>query len=97
MISMHEDKHLQAGSIMFTVHSQACPKYPKQKVVISLQYIKKKGVDEVDFCTQTNKQSYKLIPLILVCMAMPAQIAQNNKRAKSLQYLSNEVRGEIDF
>ena len=37
---LHEDKHqsfVQAGSIAFTGHSQACPKY--SKFVISLQYL----------------------------------------------------------
>ena len=32
MIFLHEDKHqsfLQAGSIVFTVHNQACSKYQK--------------------------------------------------------------------
>ena len=32
---LHEDKHqtfLQAGSIVFTVHSQVCSNYPKQQI-----------------------------------------------------------------
>ena len=50
------------------------------------------------FCVQINiKLSYKLIPLILVVLAKPAQIALNNKFAKSLQYLKKEVRDEVDF
>ena len=43
------------------------------------------------------KLSYKLILLILVSMAKPAQITQNNKFAKSLQYLKKDVRDKIDF
>ena len=35
-------------------------------------------------------------PLILVGMARPAQTAQNNKLAKSLQYLKKKVRDEDD-
>ena len=45
----------------------------------------------------TIKLSYKLIPLILVGMARPVQIIQNNKFAKSLQYLKKEVGDEVDF
>ena len=30
-------------------------------------------------------------------MARPAQITQNNKFAKSLQYLKKEVRDEVEF
>ena len=43
------------------------------------------------------KQSHKLIPLILLDMAILAQITQNNKFAKSLQYFNEEVRGEVGF
>ena len=38
-----------------------------------------------------------LKPLILVSMARSAQITQNNKFAKSLQYLKKEVADETDF
>ena len=49
-------------------------------------------------CMQMNiKLSYKLIPLILVGIARAAQITQNRKFAKSLQYPKKEVRDEIDF
>ena len=43
------------------------------------------------------KLSDKLIPLILVGMARPAQITQNNKFAKYLEYLKKEVKDEVDF
>ena len=50
------------------------------------------------FCQQMNIElSYKLIPLILMGMARPAQIAQNNMFPKSLQYLKKEVRDEVNF
>ena len=46
------------------------------------------------FWIQINiKLSYKLIPLILVSMGRPAQITQNNKFIKSLQYLKEEIEG----
>ena len=32
-----------------------------------------------------------------MCMASPGQDAQNNKFAKSLQYLKKEVRDKVDF
>ena len=40
---------LQVDSITLGVHSQACPKYPKNKFAISLQYLKKNRKDEVEF------------------------------------------------
>ena len=42
-------------------------------------------------------KSYKFIPLILLGMAKPAQITQNNKFSKSLQYLEKEVENEVNF
>ena len=49
-------------------------------------------------CLQMNIElSYKLIPLTLMSMARPAQIAQNNKFPKSLQYLKKEARDEVNF
>ena len=43
------------------------------------------------------KLSYNLMPLILVGMARPAQITQNNKFAKSQHYLKKEGGDEADF
>ena len=43
------------------------------------------------------KLSCKLKPLILVSMVRSAQITQNNKFAKSLQYPKKEVRDETAF
>ena len=41
------------------------------------------------------KLFYKLILLILVAMARPAQITQNNKLAKSFRYLKKELSYEV--
>ena len=50
---LHEDKNqsfLEADTIVFGGHNQACPKYPKQQVfAIFLQYLKKEGRSEFDF------------------------------------------------
>ena len=43
------------------------------------------------------KLFYKIILLILVGMARPAQITQDNKFTTSLQYLKEEAREEVDF
>ena len=52
---------------------------------------------KLTLCTQMNINSfYKLIPLILMGMARPVQITQNNGFAKSLQYLKKEGRDEVD-
>ena len=39
----------------------------------------------------------KLVPLILVGMAWPAQITQNSKFSKFLQYLKKEVKDKVDY
>ena len=57
------------------------------KLVISLQYLKREQMDEVDFLHADKHQTYKLIPLMLLDMAWPVQITQNNKFARSFQYL----------
>ena len=44
-----------------------------------------------------NKPFYNLILSILVSVATLAQSTQNNKLAKSLQYLEKEVRDKVDF
>ena len=75
----------------------------KSKFVISLQYLKKKkkkrkkGMELIFYMQIDIKLSYKLMPLILVGMARPNQITQNNKFGKSLQYLKKEVGDEADF
>ena len=49
------------------------------------------------FYIQINKPFCKSILSILVNMASLAQSTQNNKFAKSLQYLEKEVRNKIDL
>ena len=139
------DKHgscVQDDHITFVVHSQACPKYPKQQVwnifaifhrkhegwswylccrimskvssnwychfryvwpcmpklpkITSLQYLKKKANDEVDFLHADkhkrfdtnwyhdfggNRQTFPKVPIV----------------AMSLQYIKKEVRDEVEF
>ena len=97
----HEDKNqnmLEADTIVFGGHNQAYPKYPKRQVfAIFLQYFKKEGKHEVDFCMQINTPFYKLELSILASTASLAQGTQNNKFAKFLQYLEKEVRNKNDF
>ena len=40
----------QAGNIVFTSHSQTCPKYPKKQVCNIFAISKKKQRDDVYFC-----------------------------------------------
>ena len=49
------------------------------------------------FYMKINKSFCKLILSILVNMASLAQSTQNNKFAKSLQYLEKEVRDKVDL
>ena len=64
---LHEDKNqsfLEAGTIVFDYHNQACPKYPKQQVfAIFLQYLKKEGKHEVDFL-HADKQAFLQVDTI---------------------------------
>ena len=46
---------------------------------------------------QINKPFYKLILSILVSMFSFSQSTQNNKFAKSFQYLEKGVRDKVDF
>ena len=51
-IFLHVDKDqsfLQVDNIVFTGNSQACPSTQNDQFLISLQYLKKEGRDEVDF------------------------------------------------
>ena len=66
---LHEDKHqsfLEADSIVFGDHSQACPKYTKKQVfAISSQYLKKEGRHEVDF-SHADKQTFLQVDTIKI-------------------------------
>ena len=95
------DKHgslLQADTIILGVCNQACPKYPKNEVCISLQYLQKSMGVKLNFCLQINTNVfYKLIVSLWLCLARHAQITQNNKFAISLQYCKKELSDEVDF
>ena len=80
------------------------------KFAMSLQYLKKEIIDEVDFLHADKHQSFlqvdfntlgkvshKVIQSLLVGMINHSQIAQSNKFAISLQYLKKEVRNGIHF
>ena len=50
------------------------------------------------FSLQINtKVFYKVIVSYLLCIARHAQSTQNNKFTISLQYLMDNVKGEVDF
>ena len=83
---LHEDNirvlyRLVVSLLVIVIHHQSTQ---NSKFVM---FQKKKWGLKLIFCIQINiKLSHKLIPLILG-MTRPAQITQNNKFAKSLQYL----------
>ena len=55
---------------------------------------------KVIFCMQIKYQPILQVDTINLGghgQAMPAQITQSNKFAKTLQYLKKEVRDEVDF
>ena len=65
-IFLHEDKHqrfLEADTIVFGGHNQACPKYPKQVFAISTQHLKKERRHEVDF-SHADKQTFLQVDTI---------------------------------
>ena len=47
------------------------------------------------FCMKINNIFYKLVVSVLLVIARHAESTQNNKFAKSLQYLKNKVRDEL--
>ena len=97
---MPADKHktfLQIDSISFGVHSQACPKYPKQQVYNIFAISQGKQKDEVDFRLLIIVKGFKVILSFKMCVARRAQIAQNKKFAISQQYIKKEVNDEVDF
>ena len=66
------------------------------KFAISLQYLKKELLDEVDFLHVDKHESLLQIDSILM-MVKYSQSSQNSKFAMSLQYLKKENKDEIDF
>ena len=92
----HADKHqrfLQVNTIILGVCSQACLRYPRFAIS------QEKHGDEVDFFNLqiTTKALYKLIVLLWVRVVRHAQSIQNNKFAICLQYLKENVVGEVGF
>ena len=89
-------------------HSQSSK---NSKFAMSLQYLKTKVRDEVDFLhadkhqsflqvdfnTLVIKVSYKVILSLLMCMIKYSQSTQSNKFAISLQYLRKEVWDRFHF
>ena len=75
---------LQGNTIIFGVGNQACPKYPKQKVCMSLQYLQKSMGDEVDFLSADKHESFLQIDSITLgvhsqaCPKYPRQQVHNN-------------------
>ena len=68
------------------------------KFAISLQHLKKKVSDAVDFLHADKHESLLQIDtMILMEMVKYSQSSQNSKFAMSLQYLKKEVRDEVDF
>ena len=57
---------LQVHSTTFGVRSQGCPKYPKQQVCISLQYLNENVKDEVDFLPTDKHQRFLQIDTIIL-------------------------------
>ena len=84
----HVDKHQslpQVGTIILGLCNQACSKYPKWEVCISLQYLQESMGVKLIFYLQINTTIfYKLIVSFWVCIARHAQSTQNNKFTTSL-------------
>ena len=68
------------------------------KFAVSLQYLKKELIDEVDFLhADTHESLPQIDSMILMGMVKHSQSSQNSEFAISLQYLKKEVEGEVDF
>ena len=65
------DKH-QIDSNPLGVCSKTCPKYPRQQVYISLQYLKKNVKDEVDFLLADKHQRFLQIDTIILGLCVQA-------------------------
>ena len=74
-------------------------KVPKNKICISLQYLQKSMVYEIDILAadKHKKNFYKLIVSLWVCMATHAQSIRNNNFIIFLQYLKENVKDGVDF
>ena len=76
------------------VTARHVPSTQNSKFVISLQYLKKEGRDEVDFLHSGKHQT--ILQVDTINLGEHGQ-AWPNKFTKSLQYLKKEVRDEVDF
>ena len=77
--------------------NQAYPKYPKQEVCISLQYLPKNIGDEVDFLPANKHEVFLQVNTLWVWVARHAQSTQNNKFTISLQHVKENMKNEADF
>ena len=75
------------------------PKVPKNKICISLQYLQKSMVYEIDILAadKHKKNFYKLIVSLWVCMATHAQSIRNNNFIIFFQYLKENIKNGADF
>ena len=90
----HVDKNqslLQVGTIILGLCDQACSKYPKWKVCISLQYLKKELSDEVEFL-YTDKHESLLQIDSMILMVKHSQSSQNSKFAMSISKKKLKVK-----
>ena len=77
---------------------QVCLITQNNKFAISLQYLKKKVSDEVDFLHANKHESLLQIDtIILIGIVKHSQSSQNSKFTMSLQYPKKEVRDGVDF
>ena len=68
------------------------------KFAISLQYLRKEVIDEVDFLLADNYESLmQTDTMILMGVTKHSQNSKNSKFAMSLEYLKKEVRDEVHF
>ena len=66
-----------------------------KKFAISLQYLKRKVYDEVDFLHAVRHEN--LLQIILIEMVKHFQSSQSSKFTMSVQYLKIEHRGNLIF
>ena len=97
----HVDEHrnfLQVVTIILGVHCQACPSTQSKKFAYLCNISTKTWGIKLTFHLHINlKVFYKLIVSRCVCVARDAQSTQNNKFSRSLQYVKENVKDEVDF
>ena len=67
------------------------------KFVISLQYLKWNGKNEVGFILANKHQRFSQLDAIILEVVRHSQITQNNKFSISLQYLKKTVNDEVNL